>query len=130
MKLSEYSQAKIQRTFDHWRVDKDFSDPIYNYLVYGYAPGSCFTSVLANDFFRAVQRSHPANTITAFKNLSGWILDVMPKEAFGTYATVEAWTKLTQEERRTVLESHRLIYTEEEEMILILSGKPVEEELV
>jgi Txe/YoeB family toxin of Txe-Axe toxin-antitoxin module len=127
MKLSEHSQARICQTFKHWSVDSDFSDPIYNYLVFGFSPGSCFTSVLANDFFRAVQRSHPANTITAFKNLSGWILDTMPKQAFGTYAAVEQWLELTAEERRKVLEEHRLIYTQEEEMILILSGKPTEE---
>lgn len=128
MKLSKHSRARINQTFKHWDVDKDFSDPIYNYLVFGYSPGSFFTCVLANDYHRAILRSHPANTIPALKKLSGWILDVMPKESFGTYAAIDKWLVLSTKERRRVLEEHRLIYTEEEEMILILSGK--EEELV
>jgi hypothetical protein len=71
MNLTPYSRNRILETFKTWRVDKEFADPMYNYLVLGFSPGSCFTSVLANDFLSAVSRSHPGNTIEAFKHLAG-----------------------------------------------------------
>lgn len=108
----------------YWQVDRDFGEPMYNYLVYGFSPGSFFTAVLANDFISAVARSHPANTMTALKKLTGWMRDCMPKEAWGNYHAVEEWTKLTWEERRTVLEANNLLYTEKQETWLAVKGEP------
>ena len=50
MKLTKYSHNRLYETFAKWQVPKDFAEPMANYLVYGYSPGGCFTSVLANDF--------------------------------------------------------------------------------
>jgi hypothetical protein len=130
MQLSEYSRNRIRETFAHWKVDKDFADPIYNYLVYGFEPGSCFTAVLANDFFRAMQSSHPVNTIQAFKNLVGWINEVMPIEAYGSYLAVNHWLKLTSDDRRRVLENHQLIYTAKEETWLNIKGDPTHDPII
>jgi hypothetical protein len=124
MTLSEYSKKKFYTGIELWRVDKDYADPMFNYLVYGYSPGSFFTSVLANDFLSAVARSHPANTITALKALCGWIRDYVPAEAMGSYKAVDHWTQLTHEERRTVLEQRGLIHTAKEETWLALKGEP------
>jgi len=126
-KLAYYSKNKLTDTFTQWNVDADFSDPIYNYLVYGYEPGSCFTAVLANDFMDVMLRSHPANTVGAFKALAGWIKDCMPTQAYGSYHAVAEWVKLTSAERRDILEKSNLIYTEKQEMWLALKGKPVDE---
>jgi hypothetical protein len=60
-----------------------------NYLVYGYAPGSCFSAVLANDFFGAIGSSHSMNSVEAFKALAGWILNAFPAEAYGSYQAVD-----------------------------------------
>jgi hypothetical protein len=49
MNLTAHSRNRILKTFELWRVPKDFADPMYNYLVHGYEPGSFFTAVLAND---------------------------------------------------------------------------------
>jgi hypothetical protein len=114
-------------TFKYWSVPKDFADPMYNYLVHGYNPGSFFTSVLANDFFGAVQRSHPANTIEALKHLVGWIGDTMPAEAFGSYKEISDWCYLTAEHRRDILEKHNLVFTSKEEVVLILKSVPTTE---
>jgi hypothetical protein len=123
MNLTNLSKYKLYNSFKSYNVDKDYADPIYNYLVHGYNPGSFFTSLLANDFMGAVSRSHPGNTIPALKNLVTWIVNELPiGVTHGSYEIVDAWTKLSTEERRVVLEQRRLIYTEKDEVIKILKG--------
>ena len=116
-------------TFAHWDVPKDFADPMYNYLIYGWAPGSCFSSVLANDFAGAISRSHPANTIEAFKALVGWIDSTVPEEARGSYEKVSAWGGINPEQRRIILEYNGLIYTPKEETWMALK-EPVPSETI
>jgi hypothetical protein len=120
MNITVYSRNRLYETFTKWDVPRDFADPMANYLVYGYEPGGCFTAVLANDFFAAIQSSHPANTVEAFKCLVGWIRSSMPVEAYGNYLAVKHWLKLEEDDRRRVLENHQLIYTEKEEVIMAL----------
>jgi hypothetical protein len=124
MNLTYHSKNKLMQTFAHWKVPKDFAEPFYNYLVYGWTPGSCFTSVLANDFVSAISRSHPSNTINAFKSLVGWMRDTMPTEAYGSYEKVAKWTELNPNQRRIILEQTGLIFTSKEEVIKILKDEP------
>jgi hypothetical protein len=123
MKLSEHSKNRLLKTFADWSVPKDYADPMYNYLVYGFEPGSFFTAVLANDFCSAIQRSHPANTIEALKHLVGWMRDAVPLQAMGSYQAVKVWTSLDHEQRRALLEWRGLIYSAEDEMMLVLQGE-------
>lgn len=127
MKLTKYSTNRLMATFAKWEVSKDFAEPMYNYLVHGFNPGSCFTSVLANDFYGAIQRSHPANTITAFKELTGWLHSEAPRESYGSYDAVSDWCYLPAEQRRFILEENNMIYTEQEEIMLILQNKYIKE---
>ena len=122
MKLTNYSHNLLLETFAKWNVPKDFADPMYNYLVHGYSPGSFFTSVLANDFHGAIARSHPGNTIEALKHLGGWITDCAPREAKGSYNNVEVWCSLPADIRRSILEDYELIYTEHQEVMMALQG--------
>jgi hypothetical protein len=124
MNLTYHSKNKLLQTFATWNVPKDFAEPFYNYLVFGWTPGSCFTSVLANDFVSAISRSHPSNTINAFKALVGWMRDTMPKEAYGSYERVAKWTELNPEQRRIILEQNGLVFTSKEEVVLILRDEP------
>jgi hypothetical protein len=110
-------------TFKKWDVPKDFADPMYNYLVYGWSPGSCFSSVLANDFAGAISRSHPGNTILAFKALVGWIDSTVPEEAHGSYEKVSGWGMINPLQRRIILEHNGLIYTEEQEVWMVLKNE-------
>jgi hypothetical protein len=126
MIITEYSQGRLRATFSKWSVAKDFADPMYNYLVYGYEPGSFFTAVLANDFMAAVLKSHPSNDIPALKNLVGWMNDCMPTDAYGSYTAVKEWSKMDDEDRRYCLERHNLMYTTKEEVWKTLKGDPVE----
>ena len=120
MNITVYSRNRLYETFSKWDVPRDFADPMANYLVYGYEPGGCFTSVLANDFFAAMQSSHPSNTVEAFKCLVGWINDCMPPEAYSSYNRVSEWCHLSEDHRRAILEKYELIYTEQEEVMLAL----------
>lgn len=122
MNLTIYSRNEILKTLAQWDVPKDYADPMYNYLVHGYSPGSFFTAVLANDFGRAVQCSHPSNSIAALKALVGWLNEYMPREAKGSHATVGRWLAKTDADRRAVLESAHLVYTEKEEVWMALKG--------
>lgn len=130
MNITVYSRNRLYETFQKWDVPRDYADPMANYLVYGYEPGGFFTSVLANDFFAAVSRSHPANTIEVLKCLVGWINDCMPAEAFGSYRSVDAWCNRTDDSRRLILEEYGLIFTEQEEVILSLQDKPTTEPIL
>ena len=114
-------------SFSYWSVPKDFAEPMYNYLIYGYNPGSCFTAVIANDFLTAMAHSHPANSVDAFKSLAKWIRNVMPIESYGSNNAVRYWVSLSEADRRTVLENHELIYTSKEEVMLILKDEPSHE---
>lgn len=130
MNLAPHSRNKLLGTFDQFRVVKDFAEPMYNYLVHGFQPGSCFTSVLANDFLGAMTRSHPANTVEAFKSLAKWIYNTLPAEAYGNYDIVNKWLALLPAERRAILEQHKLIYTEQEETWMVLNNTPTHEPIL
>jgi hypothetical protein len=127
MNITVYSRNRLYETFTKWDVPRDFADPMANYLVYGYEPGGFFTSVLANDFFAAISRSHPSNTVEALKCLVGWINDCMPPEAFGSYQAVSNWCYMKPEHRRSILERYELIYTEQEEIMLTLRSESTTE---
>ena len=127
MNITVYSRNRLYETFSNWDVPRDFADPMANYLVYGYEPGSCFTAVLANDFMQAMLSSHPVNTVESFKALVGWMRDTMPIESYGSYLAVKHWLKLDEEDRRRILENHRVIYRSKEEVWMTLKGEITQE---
>ena len=123
MNITVYIHNLLKEYCESCSVPRDFADPMLNYLVYGYKPGSFFSSVLANDFFKAMQSSHSSNTINAFKSLTGWILDIFPAEAYGSYQAVNQWCQLDAVARRAILERQGLIYTQHEEVFKILRNE-------
>ena len=123
MKLSEHSQNRLLHSFSRWEVPQEYSQHVYDYLVNGFDPGSFYTAVLANDFMSAVIRSHPGNRIDTLKGLAGWIATEMPAAAWGSYDRVQTWLKMTDEDRRVVLEQAELIYNTKTEMWLVLKNE-------
>jgi hypothetical protein len=115
-------------TANRWTVPREYFDPLYNYLIHGFAPGSFWEAVLANDWHRAISCSHPANTIQHLKMATGWIHDSFPLAAHGSYARIKDWIALEPIDRRIHLESVGLIYTEQEEVLLILKDTPAQAE--
>lgn len=128
MNITNINKNYVLAGAAEWRVDRDYFDPIFNYLVHGYEPGSFFTALLANDFMGAIARSHPGNRVENLKALCGWIQDRTPRESFGSYEKVDAWIKLPEAARRSILERRRFLLSEKEEVTLILKGKDFQEE--
>jgi hypothetical protein len=121
--LTKFSRDRMMVTASRWTVPRDYFEPLYNYLVHGFQPGSFWSAVLANDFMRAVQHSHPSNDISALKNTVGWILNSFPVESYGNRFIVGDWVNRSGHERRQILESARMVYTEQEEVMMALQGK-------
>ena len=123
MKLTEHSKNRLKESLNHWRVPRDFAEPMYNYLVYGFEPGSFFKGWYANDA-TSIVHSHAANTVGALKDLTKWMINCLPPDAWGSYAAVDAWIKMPAAQRRYLLEQRKLIYTEQEEIMLVLKSEP------
>jgi hypothetical protein len=123
MQVSKVNRNRVMLGASRWLVPREYFDPLYNYLVYGFKPGSFWTAVLANDFMNAIQHSHPANTIEALKHTTAWIRDTFPQGSRGNYRSVKDWVSMDPAERRLTLEHHRILLTEQEEVMAILKGE-------
>lgn len=125
MEISKHSQNHLMKTFATYDVAKDYAEPMFNYLVHGFHPGSFFTALLANDALRMIGSSHPANTIPELKKLVCWIQNhLLESSAFGSYENVEAWLNASPGERREELECLGLVFPEKIEIIKILNDEP------
>lgn len=128
MDFSRYSKARIMQSAVDWEVSKEYFDPIYNYMVHGFEPGSFYTALLSNDLFRAMASSHPANSVNELKKLTAWIRSTMDHGIFwGSEEVVKKWLEMTDEQRREKLELLRLVIPEKDEIVMILRGDKVVE---
>jgi hypothetical protein len=123
MNVSKLNRNRVMLSASRWTVPREYFDALYNYLVYGFEPGSFWTAVLANDFMSAIQHSHPANTIEALKHATGWIQETFPQGSYGDRRSVAYWAKMDPAERRLTLEHHRILLSEQEEIMAILKGE-------
>lgn len=130
MKLTDHSRNLIRSSAAEWAVPREYFDALYNYLVLGFNPGGFWTSVLANNWHHAISRSHPGNTVEALKSATGWIYDRWPPESYGSYLQVDWWTGLPGKDRRRFLEGQRMIYTEVQEVELILKSVATQEPML
>ena len=125
MDFSRYSKARIMKSAVDWEVSKEYFDPIYNYMVHGFEPGSFYSALLANDMFRAMASCHPANNVNELKKLTAWIRSTMGYGIFwGSEEVVQNWIKMSEEQRREKLELLRLVIPEKDEIVMILRGEP------
>ena len=128
MNLTKYSKNKLLTSFADYEVPRDFADPIYNYVVFGFSPGSFFTGMLENNFFKAIGHCHPVNTIVAIKNTTSWITNYLPYNiAWGSEKAVADWLKMSSDDRRKILEERGIIYPEKQEIMLVLKEEPTVE---
>ena len=100
---------KFQNTLTYWAVSDEIGEVIARYMIDGLQPGGFFRSVLANDMIGAMPRSHPSNSVIALGNLCRWIFETAPAESWGSYEKVDAWCRLTIEQREKILLDHNLI---------------------
>lgn len=129
MDFTKHSRNRFLDSLSHWHISRDYADPIYNYVAYGFEPGGFFTSVFANDFLGAMGRSHPANSVEELKQISGWILNSCPQQAWGSYKKVSDWVNMDPKRRRRLLEEWKLVHSEEEEIMLALRNAHTAEPL-
>ena len=99
---------QFKATFDHHDVPVEMQEAFWNYLAYGWDPGSFGVAILRNDFAGAVLRAHRALTAECFRSIAIWFANVPPPMAFGSDAKIEAWKALTDDERRDIMIEHRL----------------------
>lgn len=124
MNITKYSRNRFMETLNTWEVPREYADRMFEYFVHGFAPGSFFTAMLANDFACAIASSHPANSIVGLKNLVGWLRSTMTYgKAWGDYNTVKSWLAMSESERRDVLVEHGLVYSEQQEIMLALKNE-------
>jgi hypothetical protein len=125
IKWSKYSKSRLMQSFAHQNVPKEWADNLSGYLLEGFPPGSFFTHLLANDALGMIGTSHTNNTIPALKTVANWLNSQMyPGTFHGSRKAVELWLAKTPKERREALEKMRLVYTEEEEIVMILKDEP------
>jgi hypothetical protein len=122
MNLTKFSRNRMMESATYWSVPLEYFEPLYNYLVHGFEPGSFWSAVLANDFWRAVLASHPSNDITNLKHVVGWIRDSWPAATYGDYPSLQTWIAFSTLERRRYLEQAHLVYSEQEEVMMSLKN--------
>lgn len=128
MDVTKYSRNRFYTSLNEWAVPKEYADRMFEYIVHGYHPGSFYTALLANDFMSAMAHSHPANSIIGLKALIGWLRSTMLYGvAYGSYEAVANWVNMSDSERRTKLNERKILYTEQEEIMLALSNERTHE---
>lgn len=130
MEITKFSRNRLVLSASRWTVAREYFDPLFNYLVHGFEPGSFWSAVLANDFMRAMQHSHPSNSIPHLKHVVGWMQDSWPEAAYGDYSTIRTWIAFSGHERRLYLEKHHLIYSEQEEVMMALKNTSTHEPIL
>lgn len=123
--VSKHSLDRMHESLTSYHVPYDCAHPIINYLIHGLHPGGFFSSLLANDAFGAISRSHPLNDMMVLKSLVTWIKNTLVEGVhYGSYETVNDWINSSDEFKRKSLENRNLIYDEQTEMMMILKGEP------
>lgn len=122
MKLTKHSLNHFRNTAHENALCGEYYEPLERYLLYGLEPGGFWTAVLANDFMRAMQSSHPGNSVPELKNAVNWIVYSWPAMSWGSYDAVKQWLAMSEPQRREVLEHRELIFSERTEVDMVLRG--------
>jgi hypothetical protein len=97
-----------------WPVPTEWQNELYNYVILGLAPGGFHAAVFSNDMMTAASRSHPLNEWNAILSMCKWIMNTAPPQCWGSDEKVEAWLRLSKEQRTKICEEQGLLYTEEQ----------------
>ena len=92
-------------------VSDDWKDIIKNYVIHGFDPGSFFVAFLANDLMAAAAKSHQLNSWQQMRGIVKWLYNRAPHQCYGSYAKVDAWLALSDDERRSINERAKLLAT-------------------
>jgi hypothetical protein len=104
--------TEFKRTLEEYNVPLEMQDAFWNYFMYGWEPGSFGMAILRNDFFAAVCHAHPSLTAEHLRDIARWFYNIrLPGAAYGSDEKINAWKKLTDEERKEIMEDLRLCPT-------------------
>ena len=121
--FSSFSIDKLRYSMIQYDMAFEYQLPLINFLLYGISPGLFFTAFLENDYNGAILNSHPLNSIPALKPVSYWLQAYLHHCPYiGSREALTNWYTLSDVERRTVLETMGLVYTEEQEIELALKA--------
>jgi hypothetical protein len=95
---------QFQDTFVYFESIPDLiKETLWNYIAHGLPPGGFVTSVLKNDFCRAMSSADHTWNGKSFKQLAKWIDCYMPSYMRGSEAAMIAWMEKSDEERRDIM---------------------------
>jgi hypothetical protein len=98
LKVSDYGYSNNPCWEDD--IEPNIQTAIENYLIYGWEPGSFTTALLANNLYRAAGSAHPA-VLPALKDIVTWVVNVIPRESYGSEEAVRDWMQ-DVDGRRTI----------------------------
>ena len=101
-----------------YKYFKKFQSPIMDYIAENY-------DLLKNDFFENIAKSKLVSDKPGYKFLDG-VTDLYKGKILSSALKLST-IALDDDERRTILEKHDLIYSSEIESWLILKDEPVKE---
>ena len=81
---------------------------LWNYLAYGFPPGSFLHAVIIDSFTRTMMSADYSWDHVGFKNLSLWLCSSAPAQAWGSPDAMAGWVKLSNEERRDIMIQYKL----------------------
>jgi hypothetical protein len=89
-------------------VPEGIREGLWNYFAYGISAGGFCMHVLNNNFLGAVCSADHSWTGRSFQELAKWINQHAPRQAYGSPEKIEAWQRLTDDERRDIMIELRL----------------------
>lgn len=80
------------RPVDYSKLPAHMQDGLRRYIEQGIPMGGFGTAVLANDFVGAALRADETN-LRCLREWALWLTNECPRNAWGSYVTVNAWLK-------------------------------------
>lgn len=99
-------------SLDEFSVPVELQEGFWNYFMYGWEPGSLGLAILENDFCAAVCRAHPSLSAEHLRHIAKWFYNTrLPRSAYGSAKNILYWKSLSDEQRREIMEDHKLCPT-------------------
>lgn len=105
-------QTPFIESFSGFGVPLELQEAFWNYFMYGLEPGGFGMAILRNDFVDAVCRAHRSLTADHFREIALWFSNTrLPRDSYGSDDNIEKWKRLSNEERRIIMEDLKLCPT-------------------
>lgn len=84
-------------------VPVQIREGLWNYFAYGIQAGGFCMYVLNNNFLGAVCSADHSWDIHSLRDLGKWINHYAPMESYGSLKNINAWQRLTDDERLEIM---------------------------